>query len=404
MKSSDFSKEEHTIVFVFLWWIIWLLIHNTKYTNVINAKVEIQALFLLMNIMVLVGYYSVKFILQKEYKRVDWIIECNPKMEKMVTVFLVLIFMILVLAASKSGAFTNTYAEYFLKIRGSAPDSLGSRITGISQIDQGLKLFVYPILLALFFVGRVVEYNKKILFFCTVVLLLMFSYLYQVSYPIIAIIIIYIISAIYKYKMIRPASNNTKLPSVVLLIILVLWLFFAVSKRYGDLNIPGIIQYYLVNYFTLGFYLFQKKIENISFSGMGFTLGRSLLGPIELYIYKVLEFLGCPNLFYPEYLVNTLYNSGEVAAFSSGGKANAFATIAFTFYRDLGIPGVVLGAFFLGGLISYVRLKSDRLIPRFLYLYLLFIYAIGIMVSPFEQPYVYLTPAFGVLMLKKIKL
>ncbi|MBQ7365826.1 MAG: hypothetical protein IJW57_01240 [Spirochaetaceae bacterium] len=367
--------------FVVFYWCILLILHNSPLSSIIKASQKTQFLFLGMLFFWGIGYYLALIIIPKKNNKVS----CRPSFSKIQNqfIFFILFFILLVLSliGLKSGVFNMSYGDYFLRMRGAEAEAL----TGNSLIDFGIKLFIYPMLLSCLFIciyyTRVNLINIILIFFS----ILFYSYLTQTNYATIAAMYIVGVYFISNYNIF-----NFKYVMVILTPLLIV-LIFAATTRYGKFNFVGMFKYYFVDYYTLGFYMFEVKIDGLADAGMNYTLGRSVLGPIELYIYQFLKILGWGHVFFPAYTENIDYNAIFIPAKIDGRLSNAFGTIAYTFFRDFSYSGVLFGGF-LGGLLLGIMKRKESTFAKLMYVYILFIFLKGNSVSPFEQAYIYITP------------
>lgn len=402
-----FQLARHAgFVIVFLWWAFWLTIHNSQFSGVIIADGYYQLHFVVMLLGMLVGYFAslhVRPVILPPF----YILSAGGGVGgsrvcvRPFMLFLVLFFCaVAILVSGKiSGMFDLGFREYFDRVRGGGGEAVGTYITGYSFLDYGLKLFVYPSLMALFLVCLLFTRGKlqKWSLLMTTLLIFLFSYLYQVNYPFIFIFFAMLFS-VHVRKLMGDPCRGCLLKLMLALLLVFGVIFSAAVNRYGVADVGGVVTYYFVNYHTLGFYLYQVGIERVS--GEMFTLGRSIAGPVELYLSKIVEYC-CGLGFESAYAANLSANSETVVAMKDGRYSNAFVTVLFSFYRDFGLLGISFGAIFYGALLG--ALQGRQGVLGAIYLYVLVLGMLSIYASPFEQPYLWLTPIVIWLILRKIR-
>ncbi len=402
-----FQLARHAgFVIVFLWWAFWLAMHNSQFSGVIIADGYYQLNFVVMLLGMLVGYlaslYVRPVILPRSYVcSVEGGVGAFRMCVRPFMLFFVLfVCAVAILVSGKmSGMFDLGFREYFGRVRGGGGDAVGTYVTGYSFLDYGLKLFVYPSLMALFLVCILFVGGKlqKWSLLMTTLLIFLFSYLYQVNYPFIFIFFAVLFS-VHVRKLMGDPCKGCLLKLVVTLLLVFGVIFSAAVNRYGVADVGGVVTYYFVNYHTLGFYLYQVGVERVS--GEMFTLGRSIAGPVELYFSKIAEY--CFGLgFESAYAANLSASAEAVVAMKDGRYSNAFVTALFSFYRDFGLLGIALGGIFYGALLG--ALQGRQGFWGAIYLFVLVLGMLSIYASPFEQPYLWLTPIVIWLLLRKLR-
>lgn len=376
------------IIFVLGWWLFWLLIHNTQMSGVIVADIYYQFHFLLMLLGMLVGYIGVSLLQRQriythERGRGGLVLSRVWLLVLLTSTAIVILF-----SCWKSGVFSMGFREYFEHVRGVGSDAVGSHVTGLNLFDFGLKVFVYPALMAVFIVLLLSRARVVVFLVVAVFLIFSFSYLFQVNYPFIFSFFALLLS-VHARKMMGAecAGCTAKVTFGLMFVFFVVYL--AAANRYGAMDFYGIVVYYFVNYHTLGFYLYQSSIERMA--GHDLTLGVSLLGVLEMYFAKCLQY--CLSFDFQSIYVHNLASSAErVVAMKDGRDSNAFVTSLFTFYRDFGLVGVAGGGFVYGAFLALLRMRAN--FWGVIYFYLLLVGVLSIYTSPFEQPYLWAVPFF----------
>jgi hypothetical protein len=376
-----FLKNNLALFMINIYWLFLLVLHNTSLSSIRKASLKIQLLFVLMLLFINIGYFCICYVKQTGTLGKISRPFSSKKLEHSITLWLLLISLILILIGIRSGVFSMSYKAYFLRMRGKDAEAL----TGIGLLDFGIKIFIYPILLAFLFIELYFRNISKKLVFFTLGIIVFYVYLTQTNYALLAAIYVLGVYFISGYGVF---STKQFVKIVIPLCILIM---VAATTRFGKFSFGKIFRYYFVDYYTLGFYMFQEKTQGMQAAGLDFSFGRSLLGPIELYINQFFRTIHLGSIFFPVYTENIDYNAIFIPAKMNGAISNAFDTILFTFYRDFSYPGIFAGSFLLGGLLGYTK-KKKSIFCKVLYCYIIFVLLKGNSVSPFEQAYIYMTP------------
>ncbi|MDG5899117.1 oligosaccharide repeat unit polymerase [Shewanella xiamenensis] len=372
----------HHGVFIicFSWWLFWYLVSAIGISGMPSLSLNAHLIYIIFFLSLIVGYLSA-LVCRKPHTRVDI---SNHSVDYHVPVLyrvlILLCFLFLSFAAYSAGALTTGFAEYFLLRRGEFSEEI---VTGSGLIDAIIKVFTLPILFAIFvnflslkLVGVKVS---KINWFMLLSCIFIFSYTFQVNYPIIFCFILYFVSIF--------VSKDLSLKSFIYLFILCFIIMAAAVNRYGSFDFISIIMHYPVTYFSLSFPFFDYHLSQSDGLLFDHTYGESFLGYLTIYPVLLFKITGFPSDYYiPASFENISYNSQCVYL---GHKCyNAFGSIIFSFFRDFGYVGVMMGAAFIGFLISYLNIKKrTSLFMKGIFLYVSSSFVNGIMVSPFDLPY-----------------
>lgn len=345
-----------------------------------SLSLNAHLIYIIFFLSLIVGYLSA-LVCRKPNARVDISnLSVDYHVPVLYKVLILLCFLFLSFAAYSSGAFTTGFTEYFLLRRGKFSEEI---VTGSGLIDAVIKIFILPILFAIFvnllalkLVGIRVS---KIYWFMLLSCVFIFSYTFQVNYPIIFCFILYFVSVFI--------GKDISLKAFVYLSGLCLIIMVAAANRYGSFDLISIIMHYPVTYFSLSFPFFDYHLSQPGSILFEHTYGESFLGYLTIYPVLFFQIVGFPSDYYiPASFENVSYNSQCVYL---GHKCyNAFGSIMFSFFRDFGYVGVIIGAAFIGFLICYLNIKKNNslfMVGVFLYVSSSFIN--GIMVSPFDLPY-----------------
>ncbi len=289
-----------------------------------------------------------------------------------------ILFISLIYALNTAGAFEMGYKEYFSSVRGStARDSLLP-----SFLHSFLVFLCYPALI-FFFLYRLFYERARALFLLSILSLGLYSYLFQVNYPLIQVVWLFVFYIFLKIFLVEHVRSSVK----VLLLLVGLAIVFSSFNRYGASEIQGVLGYYLVNYHVLGFSLYGAYYENPQSLIHEHTFGESSLGYIWHFLSVLMRQLGWTGM--SAVAENNAYTSENLSlGLNSAMQVNAFGTILFTLYRDWSYSGIVLGGFVYGYFTNRSLLVSkDSISARMTFGLLASSWMTGMMVSPIERPY-----------------
>ncbi|MFM5058010.1 O-antigen polymerase [Aeromonas caviae] len=298
---------------------------------------------------------------------------------------------ILMFSVFKSHMLTMSFTDYFSLRRGGEIDG-GGLVTGISFVDTLLKVYVYPALVSFFLilVSKVhVENKVDVISFIGVVFgLVVYTYLFQVNYPVIFLIIVLFFLFLNNYKKKCSPIYRHRNKSLFVLIIFVCGILFSAANRFGSFDILGIIMYYPMSYFSLGISVFDLNFKDETSILHNHTYGLNLLGHILLPLKYIFSFLGFDNNYFnPPSIENTLYLNEKVdVGYLDFKYVNAFGTVLFSFYKDFNVLGIALAPLIYVFSVQYVYYKYSITSIALFYL-LLFNGVSGLTVSPLDQPH-----------------
>ena len=381
--------NDRPFLFVLIWWIFWQVINHIEVIDITAASTLTNAIYLTMYISMLLGYYFVKLAyspnLKIEIPSLTSAVNLKKiSKNKLTYIYLTVAFVVLVFGLYKSEAFSLGFTEYFLKMRGT--DALGE-VTGISVLDNFIKIFIVPMVMAssIFEMNSIkntnkIHFKKAIWAFINV---LAFTYLFQVNYVLILIMFLLL------FYIIDSDSSNIYRSKVVKFIFLLVFVLVSMSaiNRYGSFDILGVILYYPATYFSLSFSLFDYNLNSNSIIHEH-TYGLSFLGYFAVLPFIFFKAIGFSDFIYmPTVMENITHNN--ICVSLGGYKCyNAFGSVAFSLYRDFGVLGIFLGGALYGSTVCYFNImRRKSYIVEMCYFYLLAMGVIGIMVSPFDLPY-----------------
>ncbi|WP_157609616.1 hypothetical protein [Variovorax sp. Root473] len=381
------------------WWLLWLVISQTA-MNIAAPPSSIAVL----HFVVLLAAFAAGFVFIKKAHRASAPIgrraistfPIHSTKVKWIVYGLSLLATILLLTSLQlSGAFTTGFMEYFARLRMDAQEAGG--LTGIKILDTLTKVLAFPVSYGLILVILAVGVKPFRLALTICVLNFgLFSYLWQVNYPIIHLfwLAFFYMSSLY----VDGAAINRR--TMIGLALACALLVLSAMNRFGDGDdqLFGAVQRYVVGYHLIGFSFYDFQLANPNSILHVHTYGRSSLGFLEQFLEQAFRMIGV------DYLAasseNAAYNDTAVSiGVSQAQDFNAFGTLAFTFYRDFHIVGIAIGGFVYGAAIAYgLRNLRRSWIAAGMFYLLATAWMMGMMVSPVEQTYFWFCLAFLMVM------
>ncbi|QYJ98959.1 oligosaccharide repeat unit polymerase [Shewanella alkalitolerans] len=298
---------------------------------------------------------------------------------------LIFIFFVVV----KSDVLKLSFYDYFLLRRGGEVDGGGS-ITGYGFIDTMLTLIIYPILVSLTLIQiafvSVTDQVEKSRFLLLILLMLSYTYVLQVNYPIFFFILVIFFFIINNVGVKGTIVNRNVLKVFSFFFILLFLILASAVNRYGSFDLVGILFYYPATYFTIGPSIFDINLNNPQSLLHDSTYGINLLGQLLLplkYLFSIVGFES--DYFTPASIQNVTYLNEKINISESGIKnVNAFGTVLFSWYRDFGLFGVFISPIAYGLCVWYLSTRVDIFSIACFYL-LLCNGIMGLTVSPLDQ-------------------
>jgi len=409
------SKVKYLPLTVFVsWWFFWLIIHNTPLSPINTASIFTQVCFIFMILTVTVSYVfaflcTKPSVITSNSLNYKYIISAPGKFFYVLLVIFILLLLIYI--GKQTSAFILGPLDYFFHIRGK--NGLGSHLTNNKYLDIIIGITVYPLIFSLWLLCLILDekkFKKNMLIILGVVNLL-FSYIYQVNYPIILMFLstlIYIL--FFKRDYNGKLSKKIKKRAIVYLTVIGAILLIAASLRFGKFHFWGIAQKYLISYHTLGFYFLDYKLNDPNSILHSLSFGRSLLGwfdsTFDLFI----------RLFDKDaYIAANLENLNDnmkpiLAGYYLGDPiyVNAFGTVLFTMYRDFNIVGIFLYSFLYGIILAYSFSRSQRFVWKSVFSILMIAGITSIYQSAVEKPFFWFSivfvNTFSLLFIKRISI
>lgn len=370
------------------WWILWLVISQTTLSIVVPPSTTAIVHFVVLLTAFAVGFCFVRLTYRasasNSRRAVVSLAASSPKIRWMMYGLGTLATLLLLTSLYRAGAFTTSFMEYFAKLRVGALES--GELTGIKLLETLTKVFAFPVSygLILMILGAGVRHFRLALAICLLNFAL-FCYLWQVNYPIIHLFWLAFFYLLSQHSEGVAFNRRTLIGLALAFALLVL----SAMNRYGsdDGQLFGALQRYVVGYHLIGFSFYDFQLADPNSILHAHSFGRSSLGFLEQIVEHVSRLIGVD--FIAASSENSTYNDNAVAiGIASAGDFNAFGTLAFTLYRDLGVIGILIGGFLYGGVLSFAMLKLRRNWMAAGVFYLLAsAWMMGMMVSPVEQTY-----------------
>jgi hypothetical protein len=363
---------------IILWWPLWLLYSLSSLSPFRPPTGSVVLIFGLASLFFALGFLAVN--LAASGGRRNRVYKEARNYLGAFNVLALLCCSLLLLSLIKAGAFTNSHDDYWALAR---VEYMHSNLTGYGMLDTLTVILVYP-LLYLIQVAALTVYRSKLMFVISSVGCLFFAYLWQVNYPIIYSFYIAVFAILIRFRF--EGMSLYIFRGSLLLVIIVAFLAFSASFRYGEFGLEALNRYF-INYQIMGLSIFSEHFHDSKSLIHQLSWGTSSAGVLETVFYVLANGLGL------DYSSAVLANNTELSARIDIGltqpyTVNAFGTLLFTFYRDAGLAGCLFFPFIYGFVtgVSYVRSGYSD-ISRAIFTVLGASWVIGLMVSPVERPY-----------------
>lgn len=370
------------------WWLFWLVMSQTPLNIAVSPSPTAVLHFVVLLLAFAEGFAFIRLVdgdsASMGPRSVTTLPYDSRKLRWLVYGFGSFATVLLIVALYLSGAVTTSFLEYFAKLRMGAQEA--GPLTGIKPLDTLTKAFAFPVsygLLLVVLAGGVKAFKPAL----TICLLnfALYAYLWQVNYPIVHLFwlaFFYLVSRFVDgFRIDRRTLTGLALAFGMLVL--------SAMNRFGsnEKQLFGAARVYVAGYHLIGFSFYDYQLANPHSILHTHSFGRSSLGFLDLLVELVARKVGV------DYVAasseNSVYN--DVAVPIGVGQLqdfNAFGTLAFSFYRDLGVVGIALGGFLYGGAIAYglLNLRRNWMAGGMFYL-LASAWMMGMMVSPVEQTY-----------------
>lgn len=366
-----------------LWWVFWLSLSFFELTAIRKPSAEAYLyFFLLVSSFILGGGFSLILNGKKYIASPTMALKsqdvCKPRSSIFISILLLSFLCLQLYCLYRAGFFDMSYSDYNFYLR---RGELEGYLTGIKSLDLFLKILLYPSLVALLvsaFSGAV----SKNAFFLVLCNFLVFSVLWQVNYPVLMLLWILVVYLLFSSQV----KLHVNIKYIFYGVSICAFLVYAASLRYGGLAWK-MLEHYFVNYHLVGFSFFDAKLSDPDSVLHKLSFGRSSLGFLDQFFDLALRFFGA------DYIAASFQNTNDNMEQVDIGLyqafyTNAFGTMAFSFYRDFWLFGVVLLPFIYGFyLIGFYLKSSFSWRARAVFLLLAYGWLTGMMVSPVEQSY-----------------
>jgi hypothetical protein len=287
--------------------------------------------------------------------------------------------LILLLSLHRSGAFSDSFIEYFIRLR--RGELSGESLTGSGLLDVTTKAIVWPVSYTLVVVALALRIGplRGVLVIAALNILL-FSYLWQVNYSLIYLFWFFVLYLVVGMARGLPVDRR----ALGLVLLLIVTLGAVAANRFGG-DVLGGLQRYMFGYHMAGFAFYGHHFHDPASLLHDHSLGRSSLGFLEQAVEIVSRRL---NLgFVAASSTNADFNNESVDLGRSVViEGNAFGTFLFGLYRDFHFVGIVAGGLLYGAIVTLLLQRSWRHWGAGAALYVLASsWMVGMMVNPIEQ-------------------
>lgn len=382
------KRTDFRVPLLISWWMLWLAISQTTLNIVVPPSTTAIVHFFILLAAFAAGFTLIRLTYAESASNsrhaIVSLAASSTKMRWMVYGLATLAMLILLTSLYLAGAFTTGFLEYFDKMRVGAQES--GELTGIKLLETLTKVFAFPVSygLILIILGAGVRPYRLALAICLINFAI-FCYLWQVNYPIIHLFWLAFFYLVSQHSEGAAFDPRTLIGLALAFLLLVL----SAMNRFGsdEGQLYGALQRYVVGYHLIGFSFYDFQLADTNSILHTHSFGRSSLGFLDLIVEHAARVVGV------DYIAasseNSAYNDTAVSiGIADSGDFNAFGTLAFTLYRDLGVIGISIGGFLYGGVLSFAmrNLRSNWVAAGVFYL-LASSWMMGMMVSPVEQSY-----------------
>lgn len=386
-KSTDFC-----IHLFILWWVLWLTVSCSELSVFLQPSSSVLLQYVMFIFFFIVGYLNVKYLYRHFQSRAaesSLNFKSNSFRMKFIIYFICSsCLLVLIFSLYSSGAFSTGFANYFIKLRSGAID--GEVLTGYKYVDILTKFIIYPSSYSLILLVLSVGINKfKMVFFISTLNLLLYSYLWQVNYPIIHLFWFMLFFVILQF--IHGSYFEWKI--IIFLLSMFSVLILSSMNRFGG-DLLGGVQRYIVGYHLIGFSFYDYQYNNPDSILHVHSYGRSSLGFIDQVVDLFSRVIGLN--YNAASFENATYNDIAVDVGSKNTQTvNAFGTFIFSLYRDFNVIGIAVGGYLYGAFLTYTLLDYKKSwICRALFFVLAAAWMMGMMVNPLEQGYFWFSILF----------
>ncbi len=368
------------------WWLFWIIISCTHFNEFKTPSYAALAQYLLLLLAFLLGHIVMKSLLPQDAPSTN--VGMRGLRIQTVRVRIILIsasfgsLLMLLLSLYLAGAFGVEFNEYYTNVR-----ILGgldsSHVTGVHALDVLTKILAFPLAYSILVTALAVDLvGMRTLFFASVASFILFSYLWQINYPLIHMFWIVVFYTLVTAQ--RQGHFNRKI--IALAAAVCLALILSSVNRFNGAMLDS-IQHYMINYHLIGFTFYDHHYADPNSILHAHSFGLSSLGFLDQVFENLLKPFSIGYQAASSENADFLNASIDIGA-SEPKMVNAFGTIIFTFYRDFNLLGIFFGGFIYGSFITFARYRSNISWRHgALFLLLASAWMMGMMVSPVEAVY-----------------
>lgn len=381
LKSQDFS-----IHLLAAWWVFWLAASYTDLNEFIPPSGQTLAQYALFVVSFLVGHLAIKHLRVLGFRPLanqagEIRTGNSARMGVALRTAALTCAAMLLISLYLSGAFTADFSEYFAKLR---MDEGGlESLTSIHTLDVLTKILAFPLSYTVILVVLVngVQHFRFTLLLC-IFNLLVFSYLWQVNYPLIHLFWFLVFHSLVQAH--RRGSFDKR--TMVIMLALFSTLLASAANRFGG-DVLGGLQRYIVGYHLVGFSFYDHQYQDANSILHVHSFGRSSLGFLDQVLEAASKMTGAA--YKAASSENSTYNNEAIdIGLREVKEFNAFGTLLFSLYRDFYLIGILVGGFAYGALATYTLYRSaNNWVCGALFMILASSWMMGMMVSPLEQAY-----------------
>jgi oligosaccharide repeat unit polymerase len=343
--------------FIVLLMSLTLIISNFSFTGIFVPTIKTQLIFLIFMIGILFGgllAYPTSF-------NHHVIVEENKS--KVILLLLLICMPLIGFVFLKALAIIRSegYLSYIFRTRGTEGGE--ALLFGAGYFRMVINYMVIPIIYSGLFIGAALFFlkNQKRIFLISILLLATYTFILSARDGFLLIILIlgYSYLLIRKEKKIELISKSVQyFFRGILLLILSFAIYITAFRAKSSFTVLDTLAHYGISYHTLGFTMFDVSLnDRNSYLNNTLTLGRASFGfPDQLLeiLSRRIDSEGVRSV--SRNLIREM-DKPTLVGFQSWRPdglyyANAFFTVLYPLYLDLRLPGVIIGGFLYGFLLT----------------------------------------------------
>ncbi len=380
LKSRDFPI--HLLAY---WWMLWLALSYTELNEFLSPSGETLAQYAVLIVSFMLGHALIKhqhgLRLRVARSRRTIFRADSLRMRLAMRASALVCALMLLVSLRLSGALSESFFEYFAKLRMSGDDAV--ELTGVRALDVLTKILAFPLSYTIILIALANNLQRyRITMVVCIFNLLAYSYLWQVNYP-----LIHLFWFLVFYVLIQAHRRGAfEFRTMVVVLVLMSTLLVSAVNRFGG-DVLGGLQRYVVGYHLVGFSFYDHQFQNHDSILHAHTFGRTSLGFLDQMLEAALKRLGVS--YKAASSENSTYNSDAIDIGAQEIREfNAFGTLLFGLYRDFHVLGIVVGGFLYGAMSTHTLYASARnWMSGALFIFLASSWMMGMMVNPLEQAY-----------------